>query len=165
MTNTQVLRKLFIAISAAFSTAAGDLEEVGTEATAPAQEESTTTKKARGSKKTEEKPATEKKTSSKKNAKKEEVEEDEMEAVESQYSDDPADFDEDESSDDDDFAGMEEETKKEATVEDLRAALVAYAQKNTKEKAYKVLEKFGAKKANEVKKADIAKAIAALKVK
>ena len=152
MTKTKVLRKLLIAIGAAFSEAASELDEVGGETETTTQEESTGTTRAS------------KKKASKKASKKNTPKEDEMEEVESQFSDDPADFDDEGSEDEDDFAGMEEETK-EVTVEDLRAALVAYAQKNTKEKAYKVLEKFGAKKANEVAKKDIAKAIAALKVK
>lgn len=166
MTNVKALRKLLIGIAAICSEVAGDLEEVSsneTTTTAPGKED----KKAKATKKTEEvkETKTTKATTGKGKAKPAKEEEDELEEVESPYtednsSDDPADFGDDE----DDFAEMEEE-KKEPTVEELRSALVKYAQANTKDKAYKVLEKFGAKKANEVKKTDLAKAIAALKVK
>lgn len=171
MTTTQVLRKLFLGIAAAFSEAAGEIEEVGTDSPAQEGEETTTTSKGKkGAKSTKEKTTKETKAVTGK-GKKGKKDDEEMEDVDSPYnddssSDDPADFEDDSNDDaeegDDDFAGMDE---KKPTVEDLRAALVAYAQKHTKEKAYAVLAKFKAKKANEVKEADIPKAIAALKIK
>lgn len=131
-------------------TVVGETEEVKTEA--PIKEE----KKERKTR-----------TTKVKETPKTEVEEDdESEEVPSQFAETV--------SDEDDLAGMDEEDseeqeEKEATVEELRAALMAYAQKHGKAKAYKVLGKYVKKpagdtpKANEVKQADIAKAIKDLK--
>lgn len=98
-------------------------------------------------------------------AKLEIVEEDESEDVESPYTES-----------DDDLAGMDDEEteeepveEKEPTTEDLRAAVMAYALKHGKAKAYKVLGKYVKKpagenpKANEVTQKDIAKAMKELK--
>ena len=45
------------------------------------------------------------------------------------------------------------------TEDQLRTALVNFAQKNSKEQAYAVLGKYGAKKVNELKKADFPKVL------
>jgi len=49
----------------------------------------------------------------------------------------------------DDFSGEEE--KKTYTVEDIRAACISHAKKNTKEKTYAILKEFGAKSPNDIK--------------
>lgn len=49
----------------------------------------------------------------------------------------------------DDFSG--EENKKTYTVEDIRAACISHAKKNTKEKTYAILKEFGAKSPNDIK--------------
>ena len=46
--------------------------------------------------------------------------------------------------------------------DDLKRALVEYAKKESKEKAYKVLEKYGAQKVSGLKKADYGKVMAAV---
>jgi len=49
----------------------------------------------------------------------------------------------------DDFSA--EEDKKTYTVEDIRAACISHAKKNTKEKTYAILKEFGAKSPNDIK--------------
>lgn len=54
----------------------------------------------------------------------------------------------------DDFSDFEfeaEEEKVKYTVEDIRAACIAHAKKNTKEKTYAILKEFGAKSPNDIK--------------
>lgn len=64
----------------------------------------------------------------------------------------------------DDLADFEEEKpKKEVTPEDVRAKLVEFAQKHSKEKAYSILEKFAkTRKTADVKPADLPKLMAEL---
>lgn len=114
------------------------------------------------------------KKASKKTTKPEEDEEDNAADEDMTEEESPYSKGEDEGSEDeeDDFAGMpedeedEEEKPKAATTEDLRTALVEHATKHGKPSAYDILAKFkGAKKANEVKGADIEKCIKLLKAK
>ena len=131
---------------------------------------------------TDEKPATGK-------GKKAKPAEEEMEEVDSQFSDDPADFEEDEkpakgkgakgkgkkaeveeeeSNDDDNFDFEEEEVndEPEVTEADVRTAMTAYAKKHSKDKALAVLGKFAkSKKVSDVPPAKYQAVIDALKVK
>lgn len=116
--------------------------------------------------------------------------EEEMEEVESQFSDDPADFEdepeekpakgkgkgkgkaapveEEESNDDDnfDFEEAEVEEEPEVTEADVRSAMTAYAKKHSKDKALAVLGKFAkSKKVTDVPPAKFQALIDALKVK
>lgn len=114
--------------------------------------------------------------------------EEEMEEVESQFSDDPADFDDADGEeqeekpakgkgkskpapkDDDNFdfddAEVEEEQEPEHTEADVRSAMTAYAKKHSKDKALAVLGKFAkSKKVTDVPPAKYGALIDALKVK
>ena len=57
-----------------------------------------------------------------------------------------------------------EEKKSEITEDQLRTALVEYAQANSKEGAYAILGKYGAKKVNELKKEDFPRVLAELEM-
>lgn len=57
-----------------------------------------------------------------------------------------------------------EEKKSEITEDQLRTALVEYAQANNKDAAYAILGKYGAKKVNELKKEDFPRVLAELEM-
>lgn len=60
-------------------------------------------------------------------------------------------------------APKEEAAKEDGpTEDDVRTALVEFAQSNTKEAAYAILGKYGAKKVNELKPADLSKVLTEL---
>lgn len=61
-----------------------------------------------------------------------------------------------------DFDGEEE--KKTYTIEEVRAACVSHAKKNTKEKTYAILKEFGAKSPNDLKKEQYGDVLAKLAV-
>ena len=115
------------------------------------------------------------------------AEEEEMETVESDFSDDPADFDDeeqveeksvkgkgkkapkkDEPADDDNFDFDEAEVEDEPTLTeaDVRTAMTTYAKKHSKEKALAILGKFAkSKKVGDVPPAKFQALVDALKVK
>lgn len=51
----------------------------------------------------------------------------------------------------DDFAGMEDEAEEAVTKDQVRQAIVQFAKKNTKQKAYDLLEKYGSKNVDGLK--------------
>jgi hypothetical protein len=163
MTTTQVLRKLFLGIAAAFSEAAGEIEEVSTttvsEETPNKGKENGKSSKSTGAKRTRKPKA--------------EVVEEDLEEVESPYLEESSEEEsseessEEESSEEDFEEDLEEEIEDGLISEDnlkkLKGALNAYSAKNGKPAAIKVLHKF-AKTSTEVKEADFAKIMKTLKV-
>lgn len=169
MTTTQVLRKLFLGIAAAFSEAAGDIDEVTTATETPTKGVENGKPNGKSGKSTDAgKPG---KSTGGKGKGKKPVEE-ETEEVESPYAEEEngeeGSEEEIEEGNEEDFGEEVEEEIEEGLISEenlkkLKGALNKYSASKGKPEAIKVLHKF-AKTSTEVKEADFTKIMKALKV-